>query len=464
MNFLQIVFKQMRQRALSTGLTILSVLLGVALVVGIMILRRGADNLFGQTDYGYDVLVGAKGSPLQLVLNTIYHIDRSPGNIPYSLYDDFLHSPQYRSAVRIAVPYVVGDSYKGLRIVGTLPKLFGLDDQGRPLPPEKVLEYRPGQRYAMAQGRVFAEDKFEAIIGSDVSAATGLKPGDQFQATHGFPAPGETPDIHKPKWTVVGVLAPTHTASDRVIFIPLVSFYTIAEHDVGLVAQKALREGTDPNAAIAALNKGQNDEGEEVDHYTLDGAGRIKLQLSTDVWGLSAILVKARSQPMALGLLYSINNGQAAAAVNPALVMREFFANFLKGPTLVLLVIALFVTVVAAVGILVSIYNSVAARLGEIAILRALGATRVRMVTLICAEAGLIGVIGGLLGLLTGHLLGAAGSLYLERWLGEGINWTSVGPEEWAYLAAVVVIAVLAGLAPALKAYRTPVATNLTTV
>jgi putative ABC transport system permease protein len=464
MNFLQIVLKQMRQRALSTGLTILSVLLGVALVVGIMILRRGADNLFGQTDYGYDVLVGAKGSPLQLVLNAIYHIDRSPGNIPYSLYDDFLHSPQYRSAVRIAVPYVVGDSYKGLRIVGTLPKLFGLDEQGQPLPPEKVLEYRPGQRYAMAQGRVFAEDKFEAIIGSDVSAATGLKAGDQFQATHGFPAAGETPDIHKPKWTVVGVLAPTHTASDRVIFIPLVSFYTIAEHDVGLVAQKALREGADPNEAIAELNKGQKEEGEEVDHYTLDGDGRIKLQLSSDVWGLSAILVKARSQPMVLGLLYSINNGPEATAVNPALVMREFFATFLKGPTLVLLVIALFVTLVAAVGILVSIYNSVAARLGEIAILRALGATRLRMVTLICVEAGLIGVIGGLLGLLAGHLLGAAGSLYLEHWLGEGINWTRVGPEEWAYLAAVVVIAVLAGLAPALKAYRTPVATNLTTV
>lgn len=144
MNFLQIVLKQMRQRALSTSLTILSVLLGVALVVGIMILRRGADNLFGQTDYGYDVLVGAKGSPLQLVLNTVYHIDRSPGNIPYSLYEEFLHSPQYRSAVRIAVPYVVGDSYKGLRIVGTLPKLFGLDDQGQLLPPEKGVGIPPG--------------------------------------------------------------------------------------------------------------------------------------------------------------------------------------------------------------------------------------------------------------------------------------------------------------------------------
>src|SRR6266481_4118499 len=96
MNLFQLVLKQMRQRALSTWLTLLSVLLGVALAVSIMIMRREAGNLFGQTDYGYDVIVGARGSPLQLVLNTVYQIDRSPGTIPYKLFEDLQRSPLYR--------------------------------------------------------------------------------------------------------------------------------------------------------------------------------------------------------------------------------------------------------------------------------------------------------------------------------------------------------------------------------
>src|SRR3954470_3209214 len=87
MNVFQLVLKQMRQRALGTWLTLLSVLLGVALAVAVLLVRRGGESLFGQTDYGYDLIVG-KGSPLQLVLNTVYHIDRSPGNISYAIYEN----------------------------------------------------------------------------------------------------------------------------------------------------------------------------------------------------------------------------------------------------------------------------------------------------------------------------------------------------------------------------------------
>jgi putative ABC transport system permease protein len=134
MNLFQLVLKQMRQRALGTWLTLLSVTLGVALAIAIMILRREAGNLFGQKEYGYDVIVGKRGSGTQLVMNTVYHLDVSPGNLPYSIYEDMLHSPQFHALVRIAVPYVVGDTYQGrYRIVGTEPKLFGFDDEGKPI-------------------------------------------------------------------------------------------------------------------------------------------------------------------------------------------------------------------------------------------------------------------------------------------------------------------------------------------
>src|SRR5262249_44774714 len=159
--------------------------------------------LFGQTDYGYDVLVGAKGSPLQLTLNTVYQLDKSPGNIPYSLYEQMMRERKYQSMIKIAVPTAVGDTYKGYRIGATLPKLFGYDEDGNALPEDKVMQYRPGRKYEIDEpGKVFHPKKFEAVIGADIPRLTGLKIGDTFRATHGMPEPGQTPDIHEENWTV----------------------------------------------------------------------------------------------------------------------------------------------------------------------------------------------------------------------------------------------------------------------
>src|SRR5688572_13540025 len=180
MNLFQLVLKQMRQRALSSWLTLLSVLLGVALAVGVLILRRESDAIFGQKDYGYDLIVGPKGSPMQLVLNTVYHIDRSPGNIQYIVYEALRNN---RQMVKVAIPYAVGDTYMGYRIAGTTPEIFGFNDdttpmegydaRGRRLPgyqspstplddrdPNKpvakdVFEYRIGKKFHLAEGRVF---------------------------------------------------------------------------------------------------------------------------------------------------------------------------------------------------------------------------------------------------------------------------------------------------------------------
>jgi putative ABC transport system permease protein len=509
MNLFQLVLKQMRQRSLSTWLTLLSVVLGVALAIAIMILRREAQSMFGQTDYGYDVLVGPKASPLQLVLNTAYHIDRSPGMVPYTMYEG-LSGPDYRRNVRLAVPFAVGDTYQNQRIVGTLPSLFGIAEDGSPMPEERAFKYRPGKRYELSEGRVFHPGKFEAVIGSDITKITGLKLGDKFKATHGGSRPGQAPDEHDTQWTVVGVLKPTKTANDRVLFIPLLSFYAISEHDDALEAiskyrpqaeaptpapPKALQDfvaGVAPATAPAAhddhdhdhpataMTKPADDHDHDADgkqdhtaaehdahehghdeHFTLNPDGTIHLDLPKEKWMVSAILVQSRSAYLASSLMYAINNGPDAMAVNPAMVMREFFGNFLQPAAQLWLLVAILVTLVASISILVSIYNSIVARLREIAILRALGATRRRILAQICLEAGLIGLTGAIVGLILGHLLAAAGSAYMRRLMGEGLNWAKIGTEEALYLVAVTVIAVLAGLVPAMKAYRTPVATNL---
>jgi putative ABC transport system permease protein len=457
MNLFQLVIKQMRQRALGTWLTLLSVTLGVGLAIAILILYREAGTLFGQTDYGYDVILGKKGSDTQLVMNTVYQLDRSPGNLPFSLYESMVRNPQYHMLVKLAVPYVVGDSYLGkYRIVGTTPNLFGFDDDGKPLPPEKVMEYRPDHRYEIAEGKDFLPHKFEAIIGSDVAKLTDLKIGKTFRATHGMPAPGEIPDIHKTVWTVVGVLKPTHTAADRVVFLPYESLYTIGEHEVGEIAQMYIRHHLPPPPSAV--------DPDDLKTYTQDPDGTFHVLLDKDAWEVSAILIKGRGFSSAQTLMYIINNGDEAQAVNPAGVMRQFFDTFLKGPTMVLLLVACLVTIVAAIGILVSIYNSVSARMREIAILRALGATRARVLLLICVEAGLVGLFGGLMGLVGGHLLAGIGSVLFDQYIGESIHWARSDYKEWLYVACVVVVALLAGLVPALKAYRTPVATNLVVV
>ena len=473
MNLFQLVLKQMRQRSLSTWLTMLSVVLGVGLAVAVMILQREGKSLFGQREYGYQLLVGPKGSPLQLTLNTVYQLDKSPGNIPYALYEELTTSPKYRPLVKVAIPYAVGDSYKGQRIIGTIPQLFGYDDAGAKLPADaSVMEYRPGRRYEIGQGRVFHPRKFEAIIGSEVTKLTGLKLGEKFKATHGLPAENQKPDEHAEQWEVVGVLAPTHTAADKNLFIPLMTFYTIMEHEDALAAHAALRAGEDPNKLSAAskpsatgqaAGEGAQHEGDEdhEHHYTLNPDGTIDLHLPKDQWEVSVVLIRTRSPFAVRSLQYNFNNGPDAMAVNPAEEMTSFFRVFLGPSSNVLLLVSMLVTIVASVAILVSIYNSVSARLREIAILRALGATRQRILAIICLEAGLIGFLGAIVGLLAGHLLAAAGSVYTQRVMGEPINWTRVGAYEWLFLLAVTVVAVLAGLVPAMKAYRTPVATNL---
>ncbi|HET6252171.1 MAG TPA: ABC transporter permease [Tepidisphaeraceae bacterium] len=547
MNVFQLVLKQMRQRSLSTWLTILSILLGVMLAIAILILQREGGNLFSQTDFGYDIIIGPpKGSALELTLNTVYGLEKSQGVIPYSLYEDMSRKsrpPQghadFRRMVKIAVPIMVGDSYKGRRIVGTSPEFFGFNDDGQEVTGQKF-EYRLGKSFQFAEGRAFAPRKFEAVVGSELASKLGMKLYDNklsekqnqaearaFQATHGFPGPNQTPDIHKPVWHVVGILKPTHTASDRVLYVPFISLYAIAEHEEGMLVQLFMRNNIDPTrvppekvdqtlidlgidpktipdsakkqfkqayeqkkaaatrptpAASPApggellqdaktvaptpappptpVASAGGDDDEPV--FTFDKDGNIVPDLPQAAWELSAILVRSRGPVQEGQIEYIFKNiDNRAIAVNPAGTMREFFQTFLAGTAVVLLLIACLVTIVAAVSIMTTIYNSVSARRREIAILRALGATRRRILLMICLEAGTVGLFGGVAGFVCGHFLAAAGSVYLNQTLGEGINWFSVGWEEFAYLGAVVVIAIFAGLVPALKAYRVSVATNL---
>ncbi|RYG64678.1 ABC transporter permease, partial [bacterium] len=356
------------------------------------------------------------------------------------------------------------------------------------------------------QGRAFGARKFEAVLGAEaardlnlrladpaLTPQQNLKNGAAIQVTHGMPGPNDTPDVHNPIWNVVGILEPTGTANDKVVFVPFISTYAISEHEDGMIEQSlmrarldvtklpvgqraaALREvGLDPEkmsdelraklglggAARPAPTSGElmqgdapattadahddhddhddhgddhagHDHSHDEDAFTLDANGDITPNLPQDRWALSAIFVKVRGGAFGgfnttmLNYNFKVIDDRATA-VSPAAVMREFFNTFLKGSANVLLAISVLVTVVAGASIATTIYNSVAGRLREIAILRALGATRGKILALICAEAGLIGLVGALLGLLLGHAMSGVASGYFRRTLGEDINWLKV--------------------------------------
>ncbi len=476
MNLFQLVLKQMRQRALSTWLTLLSVILAVALTVAVLILYTAGNTLFIQTDYGYDLLIGAKGSRLNLVMNTVYHIGdpSTSGTIPYMFYEDlpkqFPAEAYVGGAVDWKVPVVFGDNVQGFRIVGAAPALFGFDDKDQALPPAKTFKYRKDKPFEFAQGKSYHARRFEAVLGSEAAGKTGLKVGSTFKAQHGAEETANGEEHHE-VWTVTGILKPTHTANDRIVYISLISALAIPEHEAAI---KQLEQVTrDPWAAVApmsaattkpatkpATKAAPRDEHEEA--YELDPkTGEIELMYPKTEWRVAAIYVHTKGGNSSNNLEYVINAGRDAMAVRPAMEMRSFFDIFLRPATLVLASIAILVTVVAAVSILVSIYNAVSARMREIAIIRALGATRLKILLLVCVEAGLIGLAGGVLGLLLAHSGMGIASVVMRSSIGESLPWLRLNLFEPLYLSGVVVLTVLAGLVPALKAYQTPVATNL---
>lgn len=451
MNLMKIVMKNMRQRALATWLTGTSVALGVALAVAIVLIKQGVQQRFEQGTVGYEMVVGAKGSPLQLVLNTVYNLDISPGNISWKLFEQLRADPR----VKLAVPFSVGDNFHGFRIVGTTDAFF------------KDFEFEPGRKPELAAGRVFtfteaalkgafqeaeqrakerearergeevkpapvaegmpASRPFEAVIGSTVAQQTGLQIGQTFIAAHGVQPSAEAKEHTENPWTVVGILAPTRTAADRAIYINLDSFYHIEGHE--------LREPTAP----AKVEEKDNDP---------------------DPGQVSSIVLKLRSPIHAFPLYREINDREDAMAAFPAAEIRKLF-DIVGNIDRLLFAQAILVLVVAGVAIAVSIYNSMSERRREIAILRALGARRATIFSIVLLEAMAICIVGAAAGLLGGHLVVAAANGALYRASGFVIPGFHMQALEWYILAVAVILGAISGIGPAWGAYRTDVAKNL---
>ena len=209
-----VIYRSLRQHALSTLVTAASIALASGLLLCVWMVKVQSQAVFSTTTGGFDAVLGARGSKLQLVLNSVFHLEASPGNIEWDDYQAIRKNP----AVRSAIPIAVGDNLRGYRIVGTVPELFS------------DVSYAPGRRYAVEPGgRFFIKDAKEAVVGSFAAERLGLKRGDTFHPFHGLVFNPSA--VHAETYVVTGILKPTNTPADRVVWIPLEGVQTMSGHD-----------------------------------------------------------------------------------------------------------------------------------------------------------------------------------------------------------------------------------------
>lgn len=392
MTLLTIAWRYLQGQFVTSLLTTIAIGLGVGLIVATVLLTGGIKEGFIEGATEYSLIVGAKGSPTQLVLNVVFRMDAAPPNIPFATYQQLQRDPR----VEVAVPVAMGDAYEGFRYVATTEAYFA------PFPWRR-------RALALSAGRPFRSDApeqpaYEAVLGADVARRTRLGLGDRFYD-------GE--DMAEYPLTVVGVLRAAGTADDRAIFISLASYWQMNE-----------------------------------------------LARTAAVKPLTAVLVRPKRLSDLPALHRGWNLEPETQAALPSVVLLNIF-NLLGLVQEVLAVVLGVVVVVVALYLFVTMYNAAWERRREIATMRALGARRVTILAIVLLESCAIAALGGLAGILGGH-----GAAYLGAHLLAGRG----GPVSPAFalsalqpliFAAVVVLGALAGLLPAVLAYRTEVAENL---
>ncbi|MEN6366301.1 MAG: ABC transporter permease [Thermoguttaceae bacterium] len=423
MSLWKVAWRSIRQRSLVSTLTVLSMALGVALVVGVLVVYGVVYQSFHRGGEGYDLIIGAKGGREQLVLNTVFYLSQPVGNIPYSFYEE-LTEGKYAADVETAVPVCMGHTYSGFRVIGTVPEMFS------------ELKYRGERSYEFTAGRNFKADQpFEAVVGATAAVRASLKVGDTFRAVHGGSEGGE---VHKETFTVVGILAPTSTPVDRALFVNMQGFYDI---------HAAEEESAEPEKA----EKGDPKHAEHA-HHDHDRQ-------------ITAVLVCIRETPPGRADVVArrINDGPIAQAVVPARVIADLFEGVVGKLQWILLGMAVLTVVEAGIGIMVSIYNSMSDRRHEIAVMRALGASRWTVMVTILLESILLSLLGGAFGLLVGHGVTWLCSPKIAEWTGVVVGLLQFQWIELVLVPGLVVLASTVGFLPAMSAYRTDVAKSLIT-
>jgi putative ABC transport system permease protein len=388
----------LRARPLNTALSVILLALGVATIVLLLLVVGQAEERMHRDARGIDLVVGAKGSPMQLMLSGIYHLDAPTGNIPLSA----VALLSKNRMVKRAMPLALGDSWKGHRIVGA------------------------GKEYADHYGAELREGRFyqrpmEAVLGADVAARTNTRVGATFKGAHGMGSePGEE---HEGAYTVVGVLATTGSVIDRLVLTPIESVWQVHEEHQG----------------------------------PQDDADRQALMEAREV---TVVLVQYASPLAAATLPRQINSQSELQAASPAYETARLFSIVGVGVE-ALRAFAVVLILAAGLSVFIALYTALEERRYDLAVMRTLGASPGKLFGLLMGEALALSLLGALVGLAVGHALTSALGLWLEaqqHYPVTGLQWR---PEELWLLVVAVAVGLAAAFLPAWRAYRTDVSRTL---
>jgi putative ABC transport system permease protein len=417
MVLLSLAYKSLLNRKLTTIVTLLSIGLSVSLWVGIEHIRGGARESFSNTISQTDLIVGARGGPIQLLLYTVFHIGTPTANVTYESYEKLKN----HKAVLWTIPISLGDSHRGYRVVGTNEDFY------------RHYRYRQDRRLEFARGRA-PNGIFDVALGSEVAQALGYGLGARVIITHGITSSRGIMDHDDRPFAVAGILQPTRTPIDRSVYITL----------EGIEAMHLdWKDGAPPV-------KGQETPAEQIKKED------IKIEQIT------AFFLRTKSRVQTLALQREITNfpEEPLMAVVPGVALAELWNGISYGEQ-VLKVVALFVVIVGLLGMLMSLYTSLNERRREIAILRALGVGSLKVISLLVFESGLLTLIGAILGVGVVYVSVILLQPIIEQQFGLHIPLRPFTRGEYVYLIAVVIGGLLIGLIPAWKAYRNSLADGL---
>lgn len=434
MSLFHFAWRYLVNRPLVTLLTIIGVALGSGLISTVLTLRSETQRTFLEASYTFDIVVGAKGSPLQMVLSSLYHIDVPTGNIPYEEYEKI--TEDFR--VEKAIPIGLGDNYQGFRFIGTTNEFFEVEN--RDVDGDSVPLFDGGD------GRLELQDSFDAILGSDVAAMTGLKIGDTFSGTHGLMALAGSESHDEFPYTVVGIFNRTGTPHDRGIYTTLDAVWAI--HDAEEMLHASM--GSTPSASE---ENGDGDDAESEEAFW--AFAPVEREQRKEV---TAVLVQLKAAGLRFQFKEEISEETDAMAAIPIEQMFRLYNQILAPVEKSLLAVAYLVVVVAVLSVLTSLYQAGERRRRDIAIMRSLGAFPSEVFLIVLFEAILVTAGGVLLGAILGHGgLAIANKVILQQ-SGLPIRPFVVTSTELIALGVVLAAGILAGLLPSIMAYRgTPV-------
>lgn len=432
MNLVTLSLSYIRAQRLGTMLNLLLLALGMATIVILLLFSRQLEERLSRDGRGIDLVVGAKGSPIQLILSSVYHIDVPTGNIPLHDAEQLMRNP----AIKKAIPLALGDSHHGFRIVGTTP------------------EYLVHYGAEVAEGRLW-QRPLEAVLGATAAGRLGLAVGDSFVGAHGVASEGT---IHEEyPYAVVGLLKPSASVLDQLILTSVETVWAVhEEHQQGTVLDLT-KVGSKAVPAPDHSEKGHADANEREGHAA---RGHAEGGEHDDERELTALLIQYRSPLAAATMPRFVNSQSALQAASPAFETARLLTLLGIGLD-TLRAFGLLLIFTAGLGVFIALYNALKERRYDLAIMRTLGASRTKLLQHILLEGLLLVLAGTVIGIVLGHAVAEVlGATLKQTQQFELTGWAWVSAELWLFGLAFGV-GLVAAMLPAIQAYRTDIARTL---